>query len=563
MNNDNKPDLLGWLGMRSTPAYQVARWMGPAISLVIILLILLAIITAFMVLIQAIFFGLPNTPGAGLGTGALAVAIIGAPFVIWRAIVAQKTVDVQEQGLITDRINKAVQGLGTEKTVIRNGEEWSEPNLEVRIGAIYALERIAQDSARDHVQIMEILCAYIRHNAPAPAEDNWPELEMKAGEDDGPLEADWAERLKAFEDAQAEAKAKLKVREDIQVALNVLGRRRPEQRLLEAQAFDAPEGAEFVFDNECPDYDGPRDGYDQPALEAFKAKIEEWKDRLYAYRGYRLDLRSANLRGADLFGLNLAGARLNGTHLQGAILWGTNLTGALLNYARLDNADLRNANIGGAALWMVGLQGADLRGTRLQRADIVETRMQGANLSAARLHRAMMPKVMLQGADMRMAQLQGAYLQDARMQNADVRAARLQGVDLKKARLHGAHFLKARMQGATFVGTRMYGCSLVATSMDGVLLRDIVIDEHTRINEANLTGSAIKDADISRMRQLAEHLPKMFGDGTVILPPEIDRPLHWPKRNLSTIEFDREWRRWQADPESYAPQEELDGCQAP
>ena len=35
----------------------------------------------------------------------------------------------------------------------------------MRIGAIFALERLSQDSERDHIQIMEILCAYIRMNA--------------------------------------------------------------------------------------------------------------------------------------------------------------------------------------------------------------------------------------------------------------------------------------------------------------------------------------------------------------------------------------------------------------
>jgi hypothetical protein len=36
---------------------------------------------------------------------------------VWRSIVAQKQVDVAEQGQITDRINKAVLGLGSEKTI--------------------------------------------------------------------------------------------------------------------------------------------------------------------------------------------------------------------------------------------------------------------------------------------------------------------------------------------------------------------------------------------------------------------------------------------------------------
>jgi hypothetical protein len=39
----------------------------------------------------------------------------------------------------------------------------TEPNLEVRLGAIYAFERIARDSEHDRWSIMEVLCAYIRN----------------------------------------------------------------------------------------------------------------------------------------------------------------------------------------------------------------------------------------------------------------------------------------------------------------------------------------------------------------------------------------------------------------
>jgi hypothetical protein len=48
------------------------------------------------------------------------------------------------QGQVTDRYTKAIEQLGSDK-------------LEVRIGGIYALERIAHDSPRDHPTIMEVL----------------------------------------------------------------------------------------------------------------------------------------------------------------------------------------------------------------------------------------------------------------------------------------------------------------------------------------------------------------------------------------------------------------------
>ena len=73
--------------------------------------------------------------------------------------IANRQADTAEQGLITDRINKAIEGLG-------KSDKDGKPVLAVRLGAIYALERIAQDSLRDHISVMEILCAYVRNNSP-------------------------------------------------------------------------------------------------------------------------------------------------------------------------------------------------------------------------------------------------------------------------------------------------------------------------------------------------------------------------------------------------------------
>ena len=155
----------------------------------------------------------------------------------------------------------------------------------MRIGAIYALERIAQDSDRDHVQIMEILCAYIRQNAPAPTEDDWPELEMNDSEDDGTAGGGLGGAAKAFRQAQEEAKAKLKPREDIQTALTVIGRRSAKQRRLEAgRGVEAP----FPFDTPCPDHDGPETIMTAPSWTPTGKKLNEWKESA-RYAGYRLD----------------------------------------------------------------------------------------------------------------------------------------------------------------------------------------------------------------------------------------------------------------------------------
>jgi hypothetical protein len=81
----------------------------------------------------------------------------------WRSNrAAYSTLRLTEQSHITDRYSKAIEQLGK-----MDGER---PNLEVRLGAIYALGRIAEDSVRDHWPIMEVLTAYVRNNAPLNSE---------------------------------------------------------------------------------------------------------------------------------------------------------------------------------------------------------------------------------------------------------------------------------------------------------------------------------------------------------------------------------------------------------
>ncbi|WP_282094884.1 pentapeptide repeat-containing protein [Epibacterium ulvae] len=83
-----------------------------------------------------------------------------------RVWINERNTKATEQGLITDRINKAIEGLGADKTTKIDEKEHTEPNIEVRIGSILALERIARQNLDFHIQIMEILCAYVRQNAP-------------------------------------------------------------------------------------------------------------------------------------------------------------------------------------------------------------------------------------------------------------------------------------------------------------------------------------------------------------------------------------------------------------
>ena len=78
----------------------------------------------------------------------------------------RRTHELTEQGQVTDRYTKAIEQLGSDK-------------LDVRIGGIYALERIARDSAKDHPTVMEVLTAFIREHS-----RDTPEPRVRKGQND-------------------------------------------------------------------------------------------------------------------------------------------------------------------------------------------------------------------------------------------------------------------------------------------------------------------------------------------------------------------------------------------
>ena len=193
-------DLLEWLGLRDDPNWKVARPLGIIIGVLLILLFGLALAAAVVMLAKS-FVTTPENPFASLGTSALIVTLLGAPFLIWNTVIRHKALGFQKEGHLTDRLSKAVEQLGVEKSVKAADKdgiatETTQPNIAVRIGAILLLERIAQDSTaydkgRDHVRVMEILCAYLRENAPAREAATFPLADWEPLKDD-PTDAERA-----------------------------------------------------------------------------------------------------------------------------------------------------------------------------------------------------------------------------------------------------------------------------------------------------------------------------------------------------------------------------------
>jgi hypothetical protein len=228
----------------------------------------------------------------GLGGAAL---LVGA-YLTWRQV------QVSREGQITERFTRAVGQLG-------------ESTIDVRLGGIYALERIAIDSKADRRTIHEVLCAYVRQHAPVHPPDN----PASPGDRLGDVSALAAKRELAWE---ADQHPPLRVQAvDVQAAVTVLGRRL-----------------------RVPNHE---------QLELSRVKL------LHA------DLREANLIHADLHYSDLSGSNLVGADLHLADLTGIRLLAAVLHGANLHQADLRTAT-----LWHAQLEDADLRAADLAGADL-------------------------------------------------------------------------------------------------------------------------------------------------------------------------------------------------
>lgn len=392
-------DFLDWMGLTDTPNWPVARPLGPLLSVILALLFTAALLAAFVTLGSII-----SGSNAGLGAGALIVAILGAPFLIWNTVIRHRALYFQREGHITDRLAKAVEQLGTEKTVKSGSdgksEERTEPNIEVRIGGLLSLERIAQDSViydkgRDHVRVMEIICAYIRENAPARNAVPFPTDNLSS------------ENLKNWR------KKTSPVRQDVMLALNILSRRTNRQCCIEAA-----HGQEGVTEA------------DWPFESQGNQTLDQWLKAMRLYKGYRLDLSDTCLQRADLRLLNLGGTKLERSYLDMAEMELINLNGAQLSEANLNEALL---------------PAAKLNGVNLHKAELCFAQLSGAHLSGAHLFHS---KFMF-------AQAHNVYLIDAQFNEAQ-----LSGAKLIRARLCGANFSQANLSGAELHESCLAGADL-------------------------------------------------------------------------------------------------------
>lgn len=216
--------------------------------------------------------------------------LLGVAFTAFGLIYTARTLATAQEGQITDRYTKAI-------------EQLASPAVDVRLGGIYALQRLAADSTRDRLTIRNVLAAFVRHHdfcsVRAPSEQcTAPIRDMYLARTATPLPT------------------------DVEAAFTT------------ALSLSVPS-------------DDPAD------FSQTRFPRVDFLDKA--------QLQHANLTGSDLVFANLWQADMSEAKLQGSCLTFANLTAANLRNADLSSVDFYHAQMRNADLTGADLRGADLR----------------------------------------------------------------------------------------------------------------------------------------------------------------------------------------------------------
>jgi hypothetical protein len=241
------------------------------------------------------------------------IQVVGGAFAIIALYFTYRRVRVAEQGHITDRYTKAIEQLGAMTAENR-------PNIEVRLGAIYALERIAVDSPRDHWTIMEVLTAYVRQNAPATA---------------------------LTEQGKKQA---------IRTVLGQIRRNRKREKEMLTKNVRQNVPAPATPPNEEEEKQAIAKG-PSTEIQAILTVLGRRRRNRRREKEKQLDLSVTDLRGAHLTRADLEWASFREARLEGAWFIQAHLRGAYFQGARLERAMFINAHLEGASFTEANLEG--------------------------------------------------------------------------------------------------------------------------------------------------------------------------------------------------------------
>jgi hypothetical protein len=268
------------------------QWLWLLTSIVTVIWTVAAILLFFKLLLA------PTQNGDDINkVGLILAALLGAPFVVWRTKVEADQARIAQERMVTDRFSKAVDQLGAVRRVprihsgsgtdVRSNWEEEQPTIEVRLGGLYTLQRLMDDSLSDHFRIAKTLCSYIRINSTRQVDDDTSTRQPDV---------------------------------DIQTAMNILGERSYERCLREFNNLVSLRLTDSVLRN------SNLNGLRFPFVDFEKSNLSGAKLR-------HTDLRQAWLEWTKLQFADFHGCILDRSALRGADLSDTNITQEMIDSA--------------------------------------------------------------------------------------------------------------------------------------------------------------------------------------------------------------------------------------
>jgi uncharacterized protein YjbI with pentapeptide repeats len=515
--SDEKQSMRAWFGFAEPFDWRKRSYLGPLLSVLGIIVVgglfILAIVAAFKLLGSAVFGGLPQGAGASFGLTGIIVAMIGAPFVVWRAMVAHKQantaenlLELQRAGLFEDRLGKALgnmsarygfKGVGrnirfttqsdnsfewystkrrsiTEKDI--QATEWAtfeetRVDIESRVAGINQMEGLAKEYPQARARVTSLLNGYLNQNSPSKTASQSPQRYYEEISKGASSEQQVYDHYGVWpnieeKDEMYEWLEKLMMREDLQLALQTIGRL----------------GRLF-------------------------------KDR--AFINQSLEIQTSETIGIVLANTNLQASRLQNVDFVRADFSGSSFEGAGIDDSFFDCCNFSQALFDGSEINSVSFKGC-----KFDNAELVLVRWKAANL------------------------------QRASMKGCIVTQSTFVKIDFSFANLSYARFNNTRVSQTSFRGAQLINTEFKYIFFDNCSFEDCPTFKFAEFQKVGLFNIDLRNVDVNQ-----DQIAQCFGDQTVLLPSDIQRPINWPDWPLGPDLAYHEYYKWRShkSPLDYVP----------
>jgi uncharacterized protein YjbI with pentapeptide repeats len=295
---------------------------------------------------------------------------------------------------MSERLSMAIEHLAADK-------------LHIRIGALYELRRLAEDSPRDRASIQEIVTQFLNGKR-----DEIEELSRAH-----------ADNVPRYKNGRIVFLKLPSLPSDITVALNMLFFLHKNYR------DDYKEDCEIMWDCLDARYLNLR------ALPFVNASL--WEARFDGASLYEAHFDDANILEAHFDDANLVGA-----HFDGALLDEAHFDGANLKEAHFDSEYFEGTHFNGAFLGDAHFDGAEFWETHFDGADLYKAHFDGAEFWDTHFDSASLYEAHFDDAEFWDTRFDGAILLDAHFDDANLIGAHFDGANICRTSFTRASYLK-------------------------------------------------------------------------------------------------------------------------